>query len=277
MRVAALQFDVRRGDVAANLESVIRGLREAAERGVELVVLPEMWPTSFADLGERPDELLGASADAVEAVRALSGELDLLVAGSAYGPRAGDALPPNLFELFEAGERRLAYEKVHLFSPTAEDQLFTPGDAAPPTVATRLGRVAGLICYDVRFPEIARIPFRDGADLLLVPAQWPTPRAHHWGALLAARAIESQCFVVGANRTGAEVVGRRRLELVFPGNSQVVDPHGAVLAEGDGTAGLVIADLDLDRARRLRARVPIAKDERPDLYARWGFGPVSGS
>ncbi len=271
MRVAALQFDVRRGDVAGNLERVVRGLRDAAAAGVRLVVLPEMWPTSFADLGERAEELLDASRAAVEEVRRISAECDLVVAGSAYGARTGQGLPTNLFEVFEAGERRLAYAKVHLFSPTAEGELFAPGSEPPPTAATGLGRVAGLVCYDIRFPEIVRVPFRAGVELLLVSAQWPTPRAHHWRTLLAARAIETQCFVVAANRTGREVVGRRGLELEFPGNSLVLDPHGSVLAEGDGEDGLIAAEVDLERSRRLRVRVPIAKDERPDLYARWGF------
>ena len=272
MRVAALQFDVRRADVAANLERVSRGLREAAAQGVQLVVLPEMWPTSFAELGDDPVELLAQSRAAVEHVRLSSAELGLIVAGSSYGPRVQGGLPANLFELFDAGARRLAYAKVHLFSPTAEHELFAPGDEPPPTVATELGRLAGLVCYDVRFPEIVRVPFRDGVDVLLVSAQWPSPRAAHWRTLLAARAIEAQCFVVACNRTGAEVVGRRRMELEFPGNSLIVDPHGAVLAEGCGRDGLVSAELDLDRARRVRVRVPVAKDERRDLYARWGFG-----
>ena len=84
-----------------------------------------------------------------------------------------------------------------------------------------------------------------------------------------ARAVEGQCFVVACNRTGSAEVGRRSHALDFPGNSLVVAPEGEVLAEGRGEAGLVEAELELDRARRYRTRLPVAKDERPDLYREW--------
>jgi len=71
------------------------------------------------------------------------------------------------------------------------------------------------------------------------------------------------------NRTGREFVGRRRMELEFPGRGAILDPHGRVLARGESEAGLVTADVDLDVAREMRTRVPVAKDERRDVYARW--------
>ena len=88
-------------------------------------------------------------------------------------------------------------------------------------------------------------------------------------ALVRGRAVENQCFVLATNRTGSAVIGRRKLQLEFPGNSLVVSPHGAVLARGEGAAGLVIADVDLDEARRYRREVPVMKDERRELYRGW--------
>ena len=99
------------------------------------------------------------------------------------------------------------------------------------------------------------MPFLGEAEVLCVPAQWPRPRAAHWRALLVGLAVANQCFVVGANRTGTERADRsggRGLELEFPGNSLVADPHGRVLAEGAGENGLVSAELDLPLARELR-------------------------
>ncbi len=81
--------------------------------------------------------------------------------------------------------------------------------------------------------------------------------------------MEAQLYVVAANRIGTESVGRRKLKLDFPGNSLVVDPAGQVLAEGVGQGGLVQAEVDLDAGRRLRSRVPVSKDLRPDLYEGW--------
>lgn len=269
MRAAAFQFDVRPGDVAANLAAVEAALEQAAAGGVRLVCLPEMWPTSFPS-GEGPDAaLLAASDAALERLRELSGRLDLVVAGSAYGRTKEGQRPTNRLHLFAGGKLVAGYDKVHLFTPTAEPESFRAGEHPPPVVQTRVGRLSAAICYDLRFPELVRVAFRGGAEILLVPAQWPAPRIAHWRALCIARAVEGQFALVAANRTGCERAGRRGLELEFPGASLIVSPQAEVLAEGGAGAELVVAELDLAESRRMRTRVPIAKDERPDLYRRW--------
>jgi predicted amidohydrolase len=272
MQVAALQFDVRRGDVDANLAEVERGLREAAASGVELAVLPEMWPTSFPDAGADIAAELAAAERALVRASELSAQLGLMLCGTAFGfegELADRERPPNRLHLIDAGKPLLSYDKVHLFTPTAEPEIFTPGSRPPPTVATRLGRIAGLVCYDLRFPELTRVPWRAGAELVVIPAQWPIARAPHFRALCSGLAVANQCFVVGANRSGRDVIGRRGLELDFPGNSLIVDPHGTLLAEGRGEPGLVRGDLDLALCAELRRKVPAAKDQRPDLYRSW--------
>lgn len=269
MRVAALQFDVRRDDLGANAARVEEGLRAAAARGIELVVLPEMWTTSFVGPADEAGcaALVRASEAAVARVGELSRELGLLVAGSAFGSTPGVALPRNRLTLFEHGETRLVYDKLHLFSPTAEGEVFSAGDRLPATVATRLGALSGIVCYDLRFAPCLRAPYRDRAELLVVPAQWPGSRASHWRALVVGRAAEHQAFVVAANRTGIDLVGRRRLELAFSGNSLIVGPDGVVRAEGRGEDGLVEAEIDLEEVRGLRRRVPVHRDQRLDLYS----------
>jgi predicted amidohydrolase len=264
VRAAAFQFDVRRGDVAANLAAVERGLRDAAAAAVDLVVLPEMWPTSFVAEGD-PARWVRESVAAVARVGQLSRELGLVVAGSAFGQAPASERPRNRLTVFADGERLLEYDKLHLFSPTAEDETFSAGERAPATVDTRLGKLSGCVCYDLRFAVALRAPFVAAAEVLLVPAQWPAPRASHFAALVAGRAVEHQAFVVAANRTGTDVVGRRRLALEFPGNSRIVGPDGIVLAEGQGAGGLVTAELDLELVRRIRRAVPVRRDERPDV------------
>jgi predicted amidohydrolase len=270
MRVAALQFDVLAGDPEANLAAVERGLVDARADGVDLVLLPEMWTLSFL-----PDERIDAGLEranfeAVDQVGRWSAELGLAVAGSALGPRRGPRdLPTNRLTLFDSGARAFEYDKLHLFTPTAETEAFAPGATPPPTVDCAGARVSGVVCYDLRFPELLRVPFRDGANLVLACAQWPTPRAAHWHVLIAARAVENQCFMLATNRTGSALIGRRKLQLDFPGNSLVVSPHGSVLAEGRGEPGLVSCDIDLTEVGRYRREVPVAKDERRDLYRGW--------
>ena len=271
MRVGAHQFDVRRGDAAGNLRRAEEGILRAAAEGIDLLVLPELWPTSFPG----PDTDLEAALEDTRRCRERVGELaaehGLLLCGSSFAqPDQGDPeKPTNRLELTDGERRLLSYDKVHLFSPTAEDESFTPGREPPATVDTRLGRASGLICYDLRFPEITRLPFQGGAEIVCVPAQWPATRAQHFTTLAVALAVLDQCYVVAANRTGRDVIGRRELELEFPGNSLVVDPHGHILVEGHGEQGLVAAEIDLAVVREMRRRVPVKRDQRPDLYGRW--------
>jgi omega-amidase len=269
VRVAALQFDVRRGDLAANLREVERGVASAAEQRVELLVLPEMWPTSFPDAGADMAAEQRAAREASTRLAGLAAAHGLMVCGTAFGCDEQSERPPNRWQLLDGARERARYDTVPQFSPTAATEIFTPGRERPPTVATRLGRIAGMVCYDLRFPELTREPWHAGAELVCVPAQWPVARAQHLRALCLGLAVSGQCFVVAANRTGTETVGRRGLVLEFPGNSLIVDPHGSVLAEGDGRAGLVVADCDLALCAELRKRVPVARDLRPDLYASW--------
>ncbi|MEM7309723.1 MAG: nitrilase-related carbon-nitrogen hydrolase [Planctomycetota bacterium] len=275
LRVAALQLDLVRGDVAANLARVEAGLFEASAAGVRLLCLPEMWATSFVEtLGAAPADWWGPTSEALTRIADLSGELGIAVAGSAFAPadparepRPGERLR-NRLHVYDEGELVFAYDKVHLFSPTGERESFVAGDHPPATIPLAGVRVSGAVCYDLRFAPLLRVPYVDGAELLLVPAQWPETRAAHWRALVVGRAVEAQCFVLAVNRVGCETVGRRELELRFPGNSLVVGPAGEVLAEGRGEQGLIVADLDLERVERLRREVPVRRDQRPEVYDR---------
>ncbi len=269
VRVAALQFDVRVDDPAANLAAVGEGLRRASEEECRLVVLPEMWPTSFVPaIDERARR---ATEEALERLAAWSGEYGLVVCGSAYGFHPGRR-PTNRFHIYDRGRHAGGYDKLHLFTPAAEPLSFSEGEDPLPAVPTSVGVLAPVVCYDLRFPAPLRAAFHAGAQLCVCCAQWPLPRASHWEALVRGRAVEGLWPVVAANRTGRSIVGRRRLELDFPGNSLVVSPDGVILAEGQGEAGLVAAEIDLEAAAALRRRVPVGRDERP-----WGDGGPSES
>ncbi len=279
VRLGALQFAPLRGDVAANLREVERGLQQAADLGLHLVVLPEMWPSSFVDgggpfgpvgaadgPGPELEALFAQSESAWARIAELSALYHLVVAGSGFGPAPQGGRPTNRLRILERGREVAAYDKVHLFSGTAEHLAFGAGEAPPPVGDTALGRVGGLVCYDLRFGPLVSSLGEGQVDILVVPAQWPEGRAAHWRALLLGRAVELQAFVVGANRTGEDRIGRRQMELRFPGNSLVASPEGLPLAEGKGEAGLVWAQVDPGLLTRLRRDVPIQRDRRPDFY-----------
>jgi predicted amidohydrolase len=272
VKFAALQWDIRRSDVAGNLAAAQRGLERAAELGIELVLLPEMWATSFPALGDDVADLAREARDAASRLADSSARLGVDWAGSGYCFESSNAKrirPSNRLELFSGGRLLLAYDKLHLFGPTAEDAVFEAGSLPPATVVWRGVRVSAVVCYDLRFAELTRAPFYAAAELLLVPAQWPTERASQWRALVHGLAASGQCFVLACNRTGREVLGARGMPLEFPGNSLLVDPAGRTLAEGRGEEGLISSEIDPAFARRVQEEIPVRRDRRTDVYGGW--------
>lgn len=254
-KIAAAQWDIRLGDLQANLTWMERFAREAASVGVKFLVLPELWPVSF---DTKRDAAIAESQTALDRAQRLSEELGLILIGSSLEREGGKLY--NGASIFEKGRLLASYRKIHLFSPTGEPRAFARGETDPPVVETSIGRVGVVICYDVRFPETVRKAYAQEVDILAIPAQWATPRLDHWRALLVARAIENQCYVVGANRCGAEEQGGR--ENRFPGHSLLLDPWGEVLAEGGGEPGWIHADCSAARLEEVRRLVPARRDLR---------------
>ena len=236
---AAVQFDVTAGDVEANVAAMQRGVEDAVHAGARLCVLPEMWPTSFLpsfDAGS-----LEASAAAEEALRALTEQHGVVAVGSSV--EAHGEARFNTARVYERGELRGTYRKIHLFSPNLEHRHHAAGHE-PCIVDTELGRLGVLVCYDLRFPELARYYFHSGVEVLVVPGQWPESRGQHWRTLLRARAIENEVFVVGCNRTGHEPSLRNGDSMPFAGDGRVIDPTGELLATGKGDAGPVVGPIE---------------------------------
>ncbi len=263
LTAACLQFDVRSGDVAANCAAMRAGIEEAADAGARLCVLPELWSTSF--LGEIDASVLREVADAERELRELSAAHGLVTVGSTIEADGGKHF--NTAYVYDGGREVGRYRKIHLFSPNVEHRLHAPGDD-PLVVRTSVGKLGVMICYDLRFPELARYYFHRGVEILVVPGQWPEARSQHWRTLLRARAIENEMFVVGCNRTGQEASLRNGEPMAFPGDGRIVDPTGEVLAAGTGDAGAILAPLELRKVRAMRRILPIAQDARPEVYRR---------
>jgi predicted amidohydrolase len=240
-----LQFDVQSGAIEKNLSQVSKGLAEIADSHRQIspgiIVLPELWATGFAY--EKLPALAGTIPEVLEKLQKLSAEYQVIIAGSL--PEYSDNSYFNT--LFITGTEGTVgtFRKQRLFSPMAEDTFFAPGTCSSP-VHTSFGPVAGLVCYDLRYPELLRDQTALGANLLVVPAQWPAARINHWRILVQARAIENQMFVVAANRCG------KTADTTFGGHSMIVGPDGAILLEaGDG---MEYRGTMLDHAMVLSAR-----------------------
>jgi predicted amidohydrolase len=113
---------------------------------------------------------------------------------------------------------------------------------------------------------LSRHCFYEGAEVLVVPGQWPEARSQHWRTLLRARAIENELFVIGCNRTGQEASLRTGEAVSFPGDGRIIDPTGEILVTGNGDAGAVTALIELRKVRTMRRILPVAADLRPEVY-----------
>lgn len=257
MYISLGQMNIALGQPALNWEKVRAWTAEAARRGSAVVLFPELWPTGY-DLENWRAHASPLNEGLFADLSALAREHRIAIGGSlleAHGDRAY-----NTFALFgNQGQTLAVYRKTHLFRLMAEDQWLAPGEALT-SVAAPWGHTGLSICYDLRFPEIFRRYALQGARLILLPAEWPSRRAEHWRTLLRARAIENQLFVAACNRVG-EMHGD-----AFAGHSAVIDPWGETLAEASQVETLLTVELDLSAVERVRQRIPIFADRRPELY-----------
>lgn len=251
----AIQFNVKQGDVDANLAYVRTALKRAADQGAQLVVLPEMWSSGFAY--KQLNELALRTATIVDELLELSRQLKLVICGSMPEPNGDKVF--NTASVIDNGRLVGFYRKIHLFSLLGEDRAFSGGDQWL-LADTSIGKIGVIICYDLRFPELSRCLALAGAQVICVPAQWPKPREEHWRTLLRARAIENQLFVVSANACG--LVGK----LDFFGMSMIINPKGEVLAEAGEEEREIIAMLDMRVMDDWRAQIPCFNDRKPECY-----------
>lgn len=228
----------------------------------DVVCLPELWSTGFDEalfrrIGDFAEPEDGPS---LTLLRELARRHRVWIVGGSLPVRHADGRIRNTTYLIDrAGEPAGQYSKIHLFSLQREELAFVPGTETP-VFDTELGRLAMMTCYDIRFCELARTYALKGAGLLSVTANFPNPRLDHWRTLLTARAIENQTFVLACNRVGSAPGG------TYPGHSMVIDPWGAVLAEGGDSEEIVTAQLDLSLLPKVREQIQVFRDRRPECY-----------
>jgi predicted amidohydrolase len=266
--VAVCQVSLQVGEVARNRSLALDAIGAAADGGAAIVVLPELTPSGyvFASAAEARGMAERADGPTVTEWADLARRRDVIVIGG-FAELGDDGLLYNSAVLADAGGVRAVYRKVHLWD--AESDFFTPGAAPPPVVATELGQIAMMICYDVEFPEWVRRPALAGADLLAVPTNWPAEPVPPGErpmvvANVQAAAFANRMFIAAACRCGTE----RGVSWV--GGSLIAGPDGYPQA---GPAGadepeLLLADCDLAQARSkaTSARNDPHRDRRPALY-----------
>ncbi|WP_249522552.1 nitrilase-related carbon-nitrogen hydrolase [Modestobacter marinus] len=257
MRIAAVQHDIVWEDRDANFARLAPQVARAAGAGAELVLLTETFSTGFSMTPGIGEPEGGPSSQFLAAQAAEHG---VWVAGTCPETDVEGELPYNTFVLAGPDGTAHRYRKLHPFAD--ERNRFRSG-TGPVTVEVGGLRVTPFICYDLRFANVFWAAAPD-TDVYLVPANWPSPRRHHWSALLQARAIENQAYVVGGNPVGTAGDGTEHA-----GDSRIVSPMGELLATASGVETIVLADVDAAEVAATRDRFPFLGDRR-DLASRPG-------
>jgi omega-amidase len=260
VKIVCIQVDVQFGNPEKNMEHIEKKIREAVQlHQPDTVVLPELWDTAY-DL-TRLDKISDHNGlRAKKWLSSLAKEFGMNIIGGSVAFRKNDSVYNTMLSFDRNGDHIGTYSKAHLITLMEEEKYISPGkdngifnvDGMPSSAA---------ICYDIRFPEWIRIPFVKGAKILYVPAQWPIQRQTHWRALLIARAIENQCYVVACNRVGSDPNN------TFAGQSMIIDPWGDIVAEASSAdEEILYAEIAPELVDEVRRKVPVLKDRREDLY-----------
>ena len=264
-RVACVQLRSGR-DMAANVETAARLIREAARGGAVYVQTPEMTNLMEADREVllrtiRPE----AEDPGLAAFRRLAAELRIHLHVGSLALAAGEGRAVNRgFLIGPDGGIRARYDKIHMFDVDLaggesyrESRTYVPGERAA-VVPTPFAHIGLSICYDLRFPRLYRDLARAGAELLAIPAAFTHQTGEaHWHVLVRARAIENGTWVVAAAQGGRHENGRETY-----GHSLVVSPWGEVVAEAGTEPGVLLADIDLAAVAQARMRIPALNHER---------------
>ena len=268
-------------DAEANLQKAVKGIRDAAAQGAEIVCLQELFRSQYfcrqenADLFDLAESIPGPSTEVLSSV---AKELQVSVVASLFEKRA-QGLYHNTAAVIDADGSLLGlYRKMHIPDDPLyyEKFYFTPGDLGFKNFDTRFSRIGVLVCWDQWYPEGARITSMQGANVLFYPTaigwhpsekeQYGEAQLDAWKTMQRAHAISNGVFVAAVNRTGYE--GSPESGLEFWGNSFVSDPFGRVMTQAPANEDkILIAQCDPKQMDEVRRNWPFFRDRRIDAYA----------
>ena len=257
MKVHLIQFSPLWEDKEANFTRVENLIQKSSSEPGSLVVLPEAFATGFSlNLQVTCD---GEPEQTHAFLSRLSSTHKIWILAGLITPDLDSAMGKNIAVLFNPeGERVGEYQKMHPFTPMGEDKVHLVGQE-PQIFSIGNFLLSPVLCYDLRFPELFRASVKQGANLFVVLASWPDSRMSHWHALLKARAIENQAYVIGVNRTGSDPNHQ------YAGGSKVIDPMGKTSAESNMEEELVSFTLEHTLMEDWRSSFPALEDIREDL------------
>lgn len=253
MKIAACQMNIIWEDKEKNLEKCKNFIHEAKNNGADVIFFPEMSLTGFS---MQVDKTIDHEGKTLQEIKKLASEYKIAV-GIGWVGKNKDKAENHYSIISHEGACILDYIKIHPFSYAEEDKYFEAGNKLEFCQLNEFNIVAA-ICYDLRFPEIFQAASM-AAEIIIVPANWPAARSKHWEALLMARAIENQAYIVGVNCVGD--MGKQD----YVGKSQIISPGGDILTDICDAEKILYADVENDISS-YRTEFPVKNDRRQELY-----------
>ena len=267
IKLALCQMNVV-DDKDANIKKASEMISASIDKNADFIILPEMFncPYSNDKFIEYCEE--EKTSKTLKAISRLAGENNVYILSGSIPEKDAGKLYNTSYLFDKTGKIIAKHRKMHLFDIDVKDKItfkesdvLTAGDSV--TIAdTDFGKIGIGICYDVRFPELARLMVEKGALILVYPGAFNmTTGPAHWELLLRSRALDNQVYCVGV----APALNRDACYHSY-GHSIVANPWGEVSAQGDEKEQVIVCDVDLSEIKKIREELPLLKNKREDLY-----------
>jgi predicted amidohydrolase len=253
IKLALVQMEIKEKNCVGNTEHGLQLMEEAAQQS-DLVILPEIWTTGYS-LGHLREEAVTLDSPLIRRICDIAAKYRCSLMPGSIPVRKGEAVYNMLLGINKDGRIVSEYGKAHLFGMFEEEKFFAPGNSFD--IFDLDGICCGAtICYDLRFPEFYRYLAKQGAQLIVCPAEWPSRRGDGFDLLSRARAFENHLFIAAVNCVGTFKGDP------FYGHSRVIDPMNRIIAEGDDKERLIFAEIDLDQINKARKVLNALQDTR---------------
>jgi len=257
-KVSLIQSNIEIGKIKENFKEMKKSLHKVVEYNSDVVVLPETWLTGFSNeiFDNIDDYVQRENNEIIQYLKDFAFDKDLfMVSGSFLEISRDEKIYNNLYFIDNKGNTKAKYSKTHLFSPGGENKVVTPGNNIS-IADTKFGKFGFMICYDIRFPELARLYSLKDIDVLYVVANFNDPKKDQWLNQLQARAMENQYYVVACNRSGKK----------YFGNSVIISPEGEIMLNAGRREGIYSGFINLTLIKEVKTKLPLKEDRRDDLY-----------
>ncbi len=266
MKLALIQMQVLK-DKDASAKKAMENVGRLASLGAQMVVLPEMFNCPY-DTREFEGYAESEGGPTWQLMSEAARANGIYLVGGSIPEREGKAIYNTCFIFGPDGSQIGKYRKIHMFDVDIKNgQYFKESEALQAgedvaVVDTAFGKIGIAICYDVRFPELARKMVKQGAEMLIYPAAFNmTTGPVHWELIFRARAVDNQVYVIGCAPARDE-----EATYVSYGHSIVVSPWGDVVGSLNEEEGYLMGIIDFDEIKRVRAQLPLLRHLRDDVY-----------